>query len=188
MAPSELYERHRATLESAVEAIRGRHYWSPYPESPSPKVYGEGAAAAGEAAFQAYLGKDFPLDQVGADDRIITERSPYGLPLGVGYPRAGADELIAASAAAGRSWARTDPDERAGVCLEILDRINKRSFEMAHAVQQTSGQAFVMAFQAGGPHAQERGLEAVAYAHDMITGYGRTVRWEKPQRRGEPLV
>src|SRR5690606_6785643 len=64
MAPSELYERHRATLESAVEAIRGRHYWSPYPESPSPKVYGEGAAAAGEAAFQAYLGKDFPLDQV----------------------------------------------------------------------------------------------------------------------------
>src|SRR5690606_21749240 len=213
MAPSELYERHRATLESAVEAIRGRHYWSPYPESPSPKVYGEGAAAAGEAAFQAYLGKDFPLDQVGADDRIITERSPYGLPLGVGYPRAGADELIAASAAAGRpwartdpderagadeliaapaaagrSWARTEPDERAGVCLEILDRINKRSFEMAHAVQHTSGQAFVMAFQAGGPHAQERGLEAVAYAHDMITGYGRTVRWEKPQRRGEPLV
>ncbi|MFW5416161.1 phenylacetic acid degradation protein PaaN [Nocardiopsis sp. CNT-189] len=188
MAPSELYERHRATLESAVEAIRGRHYWSPYPESPSPKVYGEGAAAAGEAAFQGYLGKDFPLDQAGSGDRVITERSPYGLPLGVGYPRAGADELIAASAAAARSWARTGPDERAGVCLEILDRINKRSFEMAHAVQHTSGQAFVMAFQAGGPHAQERGLEAVAYAHDMITGYGRTVRWEKPQRRGEPLV
>ena len=33
---------------------------------------------------------------------------------------------------------------------------------MANAVMHTTGQAFPMAFQAGGPHAQDRGLEAVA--------------------------
>ena len=39
-----------------------------------------------------------------------------------------------------------------------------RSFELALAVMHTTGQAFPMAFQAGGPHAQDRGLEAVATA------------------------
>lgn len=189
MDPSELYERHRKTLEEAVGAIRGRYFWSPYPESPSPKVYGEEAAQAGKAAFEAYLGRDFPLaGHPGTGDRVVTERSPYGLALGTGYPRARAEALIAASQKAAGPLRDAGPDARAGICLEILDRINKRSFEMAHAVQHTSGQAFVMAFQAGGPHAQERGLEAVAYGHDMTTGYGGTVRWEKPQRKGDPLV
>ena len=49
---------------------------------------------------------------------------------------------------------------------EIVTRINKKSFEIAHAVMHTSGQAFVMAFQAGCPHAQDRALEAIAQ-HDM---------------------
>ena len=47
---------------------------------------------------------------------------------------------------------------------EILDRLNKRSFEIATAVMMTTGQGWMMAFQAGAPHAQDRGLEAVAYA------------------------
>ena len=51
------------------------------------------------------------------------------------------------------------------MAAEILARLNAASFEIAHAVQHTTGQAFVMAFQAGGPHAQDRGLEAVAYAY-----------------------
>ena len=54
-----LFERHAPTLERALTAIAERGYWSPYPESPSPKVYGEGAAEAGKAAFDALLGKPF---------------------------------------------------------------------------------------------------------------------------------
>ena len=42
-----------------------------------------------------------------------------------------------------------------------LHRLNRRSFEIANAVMHTTGQGFMMAFQAGGPHAQDRGLEAV---------------------------
>jgi phenylacetic acid degradation protein paaN len=67
--------------------------------------------------------------------------------------------------------------------LEVLSRLNERSFEMAHAVQHTSGQAFVMAFQAGGPHALDRGLEAVAYAWDASTRHAYAARWEKPGKR-----
>ena len=52
-----MFERHRATLERAVQAIHERTYWSAYPESASPKVYGEGAAEAGRAAFEALLGR-----------------------------------------------------------------------------------------------------------------------------------
>ncbi|GAB3207256.1 phenylacetic acid degradation protein paaN [Marinactinospora thermotolerans DSM 45154] len=186
--PAEFFERHGGTLEQAVAAIRGRHFWTPYPESPSPKVYGAEAAEQGRAAFEAHLDRDFPLDGPGRDERVVTERSPYGVELGVGYPHAGADALISAASKALPSWRDAGVRARTGVCLEILHRLNARSFEMAHAVQHTTGQAFVMAFQAGGPQAQDRGLEAVAYAYDMITHYAETVRWEKPQRKGGPLV
>ena len=37
-----------------------------------------------------------------------------------------------------------------------------------------------MAFQAGGAHALDRALEAVAYAYDEMTRVPRTVVWEKP--------
>ena len=44
-----------------------------------------------------------------------------------------------------------------------------------------------MAFQAGGPHAQDRGLEAIAYAVAEMTRVPREARWEKPQGKGEPI-
>src|SRR5919107_972704 len=44
-----------------------------------------------------------------------------------------------------------------------------------------------MAFQAGGPHAQDRGLEAVAYALAAQTRMPVTATWSKPQRGGDPL-
>ena len=42
-----LFERHRETLDRALQAIADRGYWSAYPESPSPRNYGEGAIEAG---------------------------------------------------------------------------------------------------------------------------------------------
>jgi hypothetical protein len=42
------------------------------------------------------------------------------------------------------------PEAWVGVRMEILERINKQSFLLAHAIMHTTGQAFVMAFQAGG--------------------------------------
>ncbi|MET0493955.1 MAG: phenylacetic acid degradation protein PaaN, partial [Actinoplanes sp.] len=75
----------------------------------------------------------------------------------------------------------------AGVAAEILRRINARIFELAHAVQHTTGQAFVMAFQAGGAHAQDRALEAIAVALAESTRVPASAVWSKPQRGTEPL-
>ena len=72
--PHPLFERHAPTIERALAAIAERGYWSPYPESPSPKVYGEGAAEAGKAAFDALLGKPFDLDQAGTVGTVGRER------------------------------------------------------------------------------------------------------------------
>lgn len=185
--PHPLYDRHADTLDRALTAITERGYWSAYPESPSPRVYGETAAADGKAAFEAYLGGDFPLDQPGAGDRVATETSPFGVALDVRYPHAGADELVAAASAALPAWRDAGPQARVGVCLEILDRLHKHIFELANAVQFTSGQAFVMAFQAGGAHALDRALEALAYAYAEMTRHPGTAGWEKAAGKGDPL-
>ncbi|MFJ6137076.1 phenylacetic acid degradation protein PaaN [Kitasatospora sp. NPDC092286] len=184
---AELAERHQATLDAALAAAAERDYWSPYPEFP--KAYGESGAEDGKAAFEALLNKPFALDGHPADgDLIGGEVSPYGLELGIGYPHAGPDALIAALRAAQPGWAAAGPLARAAVCLEILARINARSHEFAHAVMHTTGQAYGMAFQAGGPHAQDRGLEAVAYAYAEQTRLPRSAGWTKPQGKRDPLV
>jgi phenylacetic acid degradation protein paaN len=182
-----LFERHHALLDQALRAIAERGYWSAFPESPSPKVYGEGAAEAGKAAFEALQNKPFPLTLPGADGTVGAERSPYGFPLGITYPKVGLDALFAAIAKAEPAWRKAGPEAWVGVSLEILARINKRSFEIAHAVMHTTGQAFVMAFQAAGPHAQDRGLEAVAYAWEEMRRVPAKAYWEKPQGKNEPL-
>jgi phenylacetic acid degradation protein paaN len=182
-----LFARHQALLEQALKAIADRGYWSAFPESPSPKLYGEGAAEAGKAAFDALLNKPFPLALPGAAGTTGAERSPYGFALGITYPKVDLDRLFAAIAAAESAWRKAGPEAWVGVSLEILSRINKRSFEIANAVMHTTGQAFVMAFQAAGPHAQDRGLEAVAYAWDEMRRVPAKAYWEKPQGKNEPL-
>jgi phenylacetic acid degradation protein paaN len=171
------FATHEELLDHALRAISERTYWSAFPESPSPKVWGDSATADGKAAFEALLGKDFPLP--GAGERISSERSPFGIDLGVRYPRIPVGDLISAATRALPSWRDAGVRARVGVCLEILDRLKGRVFELANAVHATTGQPFVMAFQAGGPHALDRALEAVAYAYAEMTRQVPTVTWEK---------
>ena len=183
-----LLEKHRATLEGALSAIATRGYWSPFPEMPSPKLYGEAAPDEGKRAFEAHLGKRFELDQPGQTGWDGGESSPYGVALDVSYPVCDPDALIAAGLEAMKGWQAVGADGRAGICLEILDRLNKQSFEIAHAVMMTTGQGWMMAFQAGGPHAQDRGLEAVTYAWREQSFVPSEATWEKPQGKNPPLV
>ncbi|MGH8849193.1 MAG: phenylacetic acid degradation protein PaaN, partial [Polaromonas sp.] len=81
-----LFEKHKTQLDQATQALATRSYWSPYNEMPSPKVYGETAAQAGQQAFEAHLGKSFELDQPGQTGLHAGERSPYGIELNVSYP------------------------------------------------------------------------------------------------------
>jgi phenylacetic acid degradation protein paaN len=185
--PAELFRTHRELLDRATQAAAARDYWSAFPESPSKSVYGEDAAPAGEQAFHALLGHPFPIDVPGASGTVATESSPFGLELGVSYPRADPLALIAAARAATPAWRAAGPEGRAGVAVEVIKRINGRIFELAHAVQHTTGQAFVMAFQAGGAHAQDRALEAVACALTAATRMPAAADWSKPQRGSDPL-
>jgi phenylacetic acid degradation protein paaN len=189
LSAHELIARHRSTLDQALEAIRTRAYWSPHPEHP--KAYGENGsldAAAGKAAFDALLGSRLDLGQPGTDDWVGGETSPYGIDLGVTYPHADLDVLLPAMKAGQRAWRDAGAEQRAVVCLEILRRISDRTHEFAHAVMHTSGQAFMMAFQAGGPHAQDRGMEAVAYAYVEQVRTPDNAEWTKPQGKRDPLA
>ncbi|HZO92847.1 MAG TPA: phenylacetic acid degradation protein PaaN [Candidatus Baltobacteraceae bacterium] len=187
LAPgADVFDRHRATLDAARDAIRTRAYYSAYPESASPKVYGETAHADGKSAFEARLGRPFRLAQPSTGETVATERSPYGIELGMQYPVADVETLVAAAQRAGEGWAAASYDARTGVALEALKRLNAASFEIANAVMHTTGQSYLMAFQAGGPHAQDRALEAIAYAYEEMARVPDRVLWEKPAKP-EPL-
>ncbi|EEA94439.1 phenylacetic acid degradation protein PaaN [Pseudovibrio sp. JE062] len=185
---SNFFEAHKDTLFQAVKTSKSRDYWSAYPEIASGKIYGETAKDDQLAEFEGILGKPFALGQPTNGNWTGAETSPYGKELGVTYEDADPAELVKASQEAGKSWAKASVEERVGVALEMLDRINKKSFLIANAVMHTSGQAFMMAFQAGGPHAQDRGLEAVAYAYDAMTQTPTEVTWTKPQGKHDPIV
>ena len=183
-----LAETHRETLEQARQALASRSWFSRYPESPSPRVYGQDAAAEGQAAFEAHLGEDYRglAGQPTDGTTVGSEVSPYGPELRVRYPRLDVDAAMAAARAAMPAWRDAGALTRAAVCVEIIDAINKRSFEIANAVMHTSGQPFVMSFQAGGPHAQDRALEAVVAALVEQERVPASVVWEKPAK-GDPI-
>ena len=178
--------RHQGALAEARQALAARSYYSRYPESPSPRVYGQAAAAEGQEAFEARLADDFhglgdqPTDGTWAGSEV----SPYGPVLRVRYPRLDVAAGLAAAAAAMPAWRDAGAATRAAVCLEVVDAVHARSFEIANAVMHTSGQPFVMAFQAGGPHAQDRALEAVVAALVEQERVPASVVWEKPGRGG----
>jgi class 3 adenylate cyclase len=132
---------------------------------------GQDAADAGmrstrtaSKVFASLLGRPFDLDQPGELGRVATEFSPYGIAMGIGYPRCDPAVLVAAATRATAGWRAAGPSERAGLAVEILRRLNTRSHELALAVHHTTGQPPRAAFRAAGPRAQDRALETVAQA------------------------
>jgi len=82
------FHTHRELLAKAVEAIHTRTYWSAYPEIPSGKFYGETARDDGQKAFESRLNRPFELaGHPGAAGGIGAEISPFGMALGVTYPK-----------------------------------------------------------------------------------------------------
>ncbi len=185
---AKLFDVHERLLKDAVRALEVRTFWTPFPEAPSGKVYGETAKADGLAAFEALLGRPLEIEGHPGMRRAGKEVSPWERELGISYPSADPETLVSAARAAGEGWAAASAEDRVGVCLEILVRLNAMSFLMGHATMHTTGQAFPMAFQAGGPHAQDRGLEAVAMAWAEMTRSARDAVWEKPQGKAAPIV
>ncbi|MBM7784202.1 phenylacetic acid degradation protein PaaN [Tenggerimyces flavus] len=178
--------RHQYLLDHALEAIRTRAYYSAYPESPSPRYYGDNAAAEGKAAYEALLDTDLPLHVPGSEALVQDEVSPFGFALNVRYPQVtedDLDELLSAAQAGIPAWRDAGAEVRVDVCLTVLDRLHRRVFELANAVRAVTGQGFVMAFQ-GMTHALDRALEAIAYAYVEMTRHPSVASWVKPAREG----
>ena len=179
------FKQHKSVLEDAVAAIETRGHYSAYPEVPSGKIYGENAKQEGLDTFEGYKDSSFSLEQNSNGSTVGEELSPYGFSIGTQYPKVDIDLLIQHIQLACPSWRKASIEMRVGCALEIVHRLNKRSFEMAFAVMHTTGQGFMMAFQAGGPHAQDRGLEAIAYAYKAMKDCPSNVTWKKQVGRDE---
>lgn len=176
-----LYEQHQATLNAAIEANRTRVFHAHWPEPPSGKIYGETAQEDGLNAFKASLNGPFALpNQHGSNGTIGGEHSPYGFPLNIKYPAYSADMLISNAEEALMQWKKLSVKERAGILIECLGQASKQFFAIGFSTMHTTGQGFIMAFQASGPHAFDRALEAIATGYMAIDSFAHSAHWTKP--------
>jgi phenylacetic acid degradation protein paaN len=176
-----LFEAHRSRLDAAREAIRTRRAHTAFVDQPGQYPDHANARAAAEQVLQERAGSAWSNDQPGLKDWVGEEVSPYTQqPLGIRYARCDLDSLFAAGTAAIASWQRATVQERCGVLLECLDRIySERMFELTVAVMHTTGQSFNMSFAGSGVNALDRGLEALAYAHDAMLQVPASAVWER---------
>lgn len=174
-----LFEKHKPTLDAAIKAISERNYYTPYPENP--KAYAEDGDANGKSYFQKLLNTGFnELLQTGELAHIGEEVSPFlQLGLGITYPAFSPEQLMGNAKAAQKQWSKTSVEERTGVLIETLEQIIPRFFDIAYATMHTTGQGFVMSFQASGPHANDRALEAITMGYMELTRFPQEVMWVK---------
>ena len=184
-----LLERHRGWLDGAIAAIASRAHFAPFTESPGRRHHPPGAKQAGRAAFEARLGRPFPLRLPGEVRRVGAEISPYtGAPLGIDYPGVSVGPLYAAMHVAWPQWAAAGPAMRVGVCLEILHQLHQATFENAFATMHTAGQGFLLAFAGSGASSLDRGLEGLAHAHEAMSRIPSHATYSRRFGPGEPVV
>ncbi|MFM9838618.1 MAG: phenylacetic acid degradation protein PaaN [Cyclobacteriaceae bacterium] len=177
-----LFEKHQPTITKAIKALHERTFYAAFPEHPAPAVYGETADTDGQAKFKASLGKKFEeLKQVNPEGWAGQEESPYlQEPLKVSYPIFSTSTLIDRAKTSFHQWRKVSAQDRAGILMESLDRVKARFFEVAYATMHTTGQGYMMAFQASGPHAADRALEAIAAGYEELNRFPEKVLWDKP--------
>lgn len=180
MATSAANNNTKEIINKAIKAIHERTFYAQYPEHP--KAYGEEAPKKGQEAFNNQLGKSFnDLLQQNPTAWAGEEVSPYtGKSLGITYPIFDVETLVVRAGTAFSEWKKVSVDDRAEILVDALERIKNRFFEMAYATQHTTGQSFIMSFQASGPHANDRALEALAMGYEELNRFPSQVSWEKP--------
>lgn len=177
-----LFKKHQPVINKAIEALHSRVFYAAYPEHPAPAIYGETADADGQAKFKAMLGNKFnDLKQSNPEGWAGQEESPYlQEQLKVSYPTFSVSTLIKNAKAAQQTWRKVSAEDRAGILMESLERVKGRFFEIAYATMHTTGQGYMMAFQASGPHAADRALEAIAAGYEELQRFPAKALWDKP--------
>jgi phenylacetic acid degradation protein paaN len=176
------FDKHKPALTRAIEALHARTFYAAFAEHPAPAIYGETADADGQAWFKGMTGKKFEeLSQGDSSNWIGDEESPYlQQPLGVKYPAFTSTDLVQKSKQSLSSWRKISVDNRAAILMESLERIKNRFFQVAYSTMHTTGQGYMMAFQASGPHAADRAMEAIAAGYNELTRVPGSALWDKP--------
>lgn len=173
------YEKHREIIAKAIQASSERKYWAAYPESP--RAYDESGDAQAKEWFSKQLNQNFSELKQNGETWVGEEISPYlQLGIGVKYPAASVNTLITQAQQAWTSWAMTSPQNRAGILVECLEAIRNRFFDIAYSTMHTTGQSFLMSFQASGPHANDRAMESIAEGLKQLSAIPYAVEWTKP--------
>lgn len=165
-------------FEQLLKANKERKFFAFYNENP--KAYDESLNANGLLNFQNRLNSNYNLP--GADTSAFygEEVSPYmQTGLGIHYPKTSTDQLIANANTAFNQWRKLSPQTRFDILFESLENVSKRFFEMAYATMHTTGQSFLMSFQASGPHACDRALEVMVNGLEQLSYYPADVEWVK---------
>jgi phenylacetic acid degradation protein paaN len=184
------YERHLELIQEVTRTAAAGDCLKPFTRSTGQEATDAGMRSVRTAAkvFSSLLGRPFELDQPGQLGRVITESSPYGIHLGISYPRCDPAAQVAAAARATAGWRAAGLHQRAGLATEILRRLNTRSHELALAVHHTTGQPLEAAFRAAGPRAQDHALETVAHAFAECARVPEDLHTKSPRRRRQPLT
>ncbi|MFZ6012996.1 MAG: phenylacetic acid degradation protein PaaN [Bacteroidota bacterium] len=177
-----LFEKHKPMLDKAIKALHDRTFFAAFPEHPAPAIYGETADADGQTKFKATLGKKYEeLKQGNGESWAGQEESPYLQDaLKISYPIFSTKTLIDRGKLAFHAWRKVSAENRAGILMESLERVKGRFFEIAYATMHTTGQGYMMAFQASGPHAADRALEAIAAGYEELQRFPSKALWDKP--------
>jgi phenylacetic acid degradation protein paaN len=167
-------------LASAETAFNNKKFFSAFPENP--KLYPEESNEKGLFFFQSALNSDFnPLNFTDYLNLNGEEVSPYlSVGLGIKYPIFSTNLLIDHSLSSQSKWSMMSPQSRADVLLESLNNIKNRFFDIAYATMHTTGQSFMMSFQASGPQACDRALESIVLGLNELTRLPSEVKWVKP--------
>ncbi len=175
-----LFEKHKGLIDDATAALKNRGYYTPYPETP--KAYAEDGDTKGKAFISSVMNNNFgELKQGEATDWLGEEISPYlQMGIGVKYPSYSFTHYINRAKNAQKQWGAVSIEDRAGILIEALERVKARFFDITYATMHTTGQSYMMSFQASGPHSNDRALEAIVTGYVELTKMVHETEWIKP--------
>jgi phenylacetic acid degradation protein paaN len=168
-----LFEKYQPLIGDTIKSINQGFFFNHYSELPTDKIYAENSIEEGYQKFKSIINRKFEgLRQAMPDSWEGDEESPFfRQKLNVLYPTFDLTTLIERARNEFHVWRKIPPEDRAGLLLESLERIEKRFFEIAFATMHTTGMGYTMAFQVSGPHAAQRALNAIASGYEALKRY-----------------
>lgn len=165
-------------LSDLIKHNSERKYYSYFAENP--KAYSENLQPEGLLAFQNKLNTNYTFPDDTATQYTGEEISPYmQTGIGIKYATYPIETLISNSLTGFKAWRKVNIEKRSEILINSLNNVKERFFELAYATMHTTGQSFLMSFQASGPHACDRALEVIAMAYEQMSYFPAEVDWTK---------